>query len=131
MALISVRKRSTAEIMVSRGNTIRCILWYRDLMVSRGNTITLGHSSLLERLPCTADLMVSRGNGKTQVTSNASNETPRFDAVYFLEAVLVGFNYLNYILKHPFREITLIIIETNTLPAKHSLLPATVFWNEM
>ena len=75
------------------------------------------------RKASTADLMVSRRNGKTQVTSNASNETPRFDAVYFLEAVLVGFNYLNYILKHPFREITLIIIETNTLPA-------TVFWNK-
>ena len=39
----------------------------------------------------TADLMVSRECVKTPVTSNASIETLRFDAVIFLEAVLVGF----------------------------------------
>ena len=69
----------------------------------------------------TADLMVSRENVKTQATSNASNETPRFGAWFFLEPVLVSFNY---ILKHFFREITLIIIQTNKLTA-------IVFWNEM
>ena len=42
-----------------------------------------------------ADLMVSWENVKKQVSSNASNETPRFDAVNFLEAVFVGFNYWN------------------------------------
>ena len=57
----------------------------------------------------TAVLAVSWDNVKTQATSNASNDV----AVNFLEALLVGFNYWNTILKHVFREITLIIIQTN------------------
>ena len=64
-----------------------------------------------------ADLMVSREKLKMQVTSNASNETPHFGAVNFSEAVLVSFNYWNYILNHIFREITMIIIQTNKLTA--------------
>ena len=56
--------------------------------------------------------MVSEENLKTQETSNASNETSWFDAVNFLEAALVSFNYWNYILKHSFRDITVIIIQT-------------------
>ena len=63
--------------------------------------------------------MVSRENVKAQATSNASNGTPCFDAVNFLEAVLVGFNYRNYILKHNFSQITLIINQTN----KHAAIP--------
>ena len=43
---------------------------------------------------------------------------------FFLDAVLVGFNYWFYILKHFFRGITLIIIQTNKLTV-------AVFWNEM
>ena len=50
----------------------------------------------------TTDIIGSRENIKTQATSNTSNETPRFDAVNFLVAVWVGFNYCNYILKHFF-----------------------------
>ena len=41
----------------------------------------------------TGDLRESRDLFKMQATSNASNETPRFVEVNFLEAVLVGFNY--------------------------------------
>ena len=54
--------------------------------------VTLGHSYQYERLPRQI-LWKSRDNAKTQVTSNALNETPRFDEVNLLEAVLVGFNY--------------------------------------
>ena len=52
---------------------------------------TLWHSYLWNA--STEELRVSWEKVKTQVTSNASNETRRFYAVDFLEALLVGFNY--------------------------------------
>ena len=63
----------------------------------------------------TADLMVWKEKEKTQATSNASNETPRFDAVKFLEAVLVSLTIEIIFYNIFFREITLIIIQTNKL----------------
>ena len=83
--------------------------------------ITLGHSIVSVWEASRADLMVSRDNEKTRATLNAGNTTLRCG---FWEAVLFCFNYLNFILKHIFLEITLIIIQTNKLTA-------TVFWNEM
>ena len=53
--------------------------------------------------------------GKCKNAVKCKNATLK--CVIFLEAVLFGFNYWNYILKPFFREITLIIIQTNKLTA--------------
>ena len=112
--ILSVWKASTADLICMKGFHCRSYPYER---------LSLPILSVWKAF--TSDLICMKGfhgrsygiEGKCKNAGNFKcverNATLR--CVIFLEAVLVGFNYLNYILNIFFPEITLIIIQTNTL----------------